>query len=118
MKGLRGQQQFRPPTADSAELQELVGRLVGIYRPQRIYLFGSVARGDADADSDYDVMVVVGDDTSLEQRQARLAYEALWGTGIAADVVVWTASQFDGRSHVRTSLPATVLREGKLLHAA
>jgi predicted nucleotidyltransferase len=108
----------RPPTADSAELRELVRRLVTLYHPQRIYLFGSVARGDADPDSDYDVMVVVPDDTPSEQRQSRLAYDALWGTGIAADILVWTASQFDSRSHVPSSLPATILREGKLLDAA
>ena len=109
---------FLAPTADSAELRELVRRLVETYRPQRIYLFGSVARGDADRDSDYDVMVIVSDETPPERRQSRLAYEALWGTGIAADVLVWTVSQFDGRSHVVTSLPATILREGRLLHAA
>jgi predicted nucleotidyltransferase len=108
----------RQPTADSAELRELVRRLVMLYHPQRIYLFGSVARGDADPDSDYDVMVVVPDDTPSEQRQSRLAYDALWGTGIAADILVWTASQFDSRSHVPSSLPATILREGKLLDAA
>jgi predicted nucleotidyltransferase len=107
-----------PPAADSAELRELVRRLVAIYQPRKIYLFGSVARGDADSDSDYDVMVVVSDDTPPERRQGRLAYDALWGTGIAADVLVWTVSQFDSRTHVPASLPATVLREGKLLHAA
>lgn len=109
---------MRPPTTDSAVLRELVRRLVTLYHPQRIYLFGSVARGDADPDSDYDVMVVVPDDTPSEQRQSRLAYDALWGTGIAADILVWTASQFDSRSHVPSSLPATILREGKLLDAA
>jgi len=106
-----------PPAADSAELRELVRRLVTLYHPQRIYLFGSVARGDADPDSDYDVMVVVPDDTPREQRQSRLAYEALWGTSIAADILVWTASQFDSRLHVPSSLPATISREGKLLDA-
>jgi uncharacterized protein len=107
---------MRPPAADSTELRELVRRLIDVYRPERIYLFGSVARGDADPDSDYDVMVVVSDDTPIEQRRSGLAYEALWGSGIAADILVWTASQFDSRTHVPASLPATVLREGKLLH--
>ena len=52
-----------------------------------------------------------------ECRDSHLAYEVLWGTGTAVDVVVWTHSRFEGRRHVITSLPATVLREGKLLHA-
>jgi hypothetical protein len=46
-----------------------------------------------------------------------LAYEVLWGTGAAADVLVWPRARFDSRVHLKASLPATVEREGKLLHA-
>jgi hypothetical protein len=100
-----------------AALAEIVRRLVEAYQPERIYLFGSKARGDAGLDSDYDLMVVVPDDAPPERRRSRLAYEVLWGTGTAADVLVWTRQQFGDRSHVRASLPATVLREGRVLHS-
>ena len=96
----------------------MVRRLVEAYRPERIYLFGSVAKGDACPDSDYDPMVVVPDDAPLELRRSRAAYIALWGTEVASDVLVWTASQFNSRTHLAASLPATVIREGRLLHAA
>ncbi|MGB7762753.1 MAG: nucleotidyltransferase domain-containing protein [Bryobacteraceae bacterium] len=109
---------FKTPTANDTVLSEVVRRLVEAYRPERIYLFGSVARGDAGPDSDYDIMVVVPDDATPERRRSRAAYVALWGTGVASDVLVWTASRFDSRLHVATSLPATVVREGRLLHAA
>jgi predicted nucleotidyltransferase len=101
-----------------AALAEIVRRLVEAYRPERVYLFGSKARGDAGVDSDYDLMVVVPEDAPPERRRSRLAYEVLWGTGTAADVLVWTRQQFDDRLHVRASLPATVMREGRLLYAA
>lgn len=100
------------------KLAEVVHRLVRAYEPDRVYLFGSHARGSAGPDSDYDVLVVVPDDAPSERRRGRLAYEVLWGTGTAADVVVWTRSQFEGRAHLAASLAATVLREGKLVHAA
>ena len=109
---------FKTPTAGDAALSEVVRRLVATYHPERIYLFGSVARGDAGPDSDYDIMVVVPDDAPAEIRSSRAAYVALWGTGVASDVLVWTASQFDSRLHLAASLPATVIREGRLLHAA
>jgi predicted nucleotidyltransferase len=109
---------FRTPSANDPALTEVLRRLVDAYRPQRVYLFGSVARGDAGPDSDYDILVIVPDDSPAERRRSRLAYEVLWGTGTAADVLVWTASQFDSRVHLAASLPATVIREGKLLHAA
>jgi predicted nucleotidyltransferase len=109
---------FRTPTVDDPVLAEVVRRLVEAYRPERLYLFGSVARGDAGADSDYDLMVVVPDDAPPERRRSRLAYEALRGTGTAADVLVCTRSYFEDRRSLKASLPGTILREGRLLHAA
>lgn len=106
-----------PRNADR-ELTEALRRLVAAYEPERIYLFGSMARGDASPDSDFDLMVVVPDEASDERRRSRLGYEALRGTGIAADVLVCTSSYFDERLHLRASLPATIVREGKLVHAA
>lgn len=105
-------------TADDPALAEVVRRLVKAYQPERIYLFGSVARGDAATHSDYDLLVVVPDDAPQERRRSRLAYEALRGTGIAADVLVCTRSYFEDRRSLKASLPGTVLREGRLLHAA
>ncbi len=103
---------------DGAPLAEIVRRLVEAYHPERIYLFGSQARGEAGADSDYDIMLIVPDSAPLELRQSRRAYEALWGVKTAVDVLVWTRSAFDKRLHLQASLPAAVLCEGRLLHAA
>ena len=99
-------------------LAEIVRRLVLAYQPERVYLFGSRARGDSGPDSDYDLMIVVADDAAPVRRRSRLAYEVLHGTGTAADVLVWTRTRFEERLHLQASLPSTVLREGKLLHAA
>jgi len=109
---------FRTPKAEDAALTEVVQRLVEAYQPERIYLFGSVARGDAGPDSDYDLLVVVSDDAPPARRDSRLAYEALSGTGIAADVLVCSYSYFEDRRSLKASLPGTVLREGRLLHGA
>ena len=100
------------------KLAEVVSRLVRVYGPERIYLFGSHARGDAGPDSDYDLMVIVPDGTPPPKRSSRLGYEVLRGTGTAADVLVCTRRYFDERLHIRPSLPATIVREGKILYAA
>ena len=104
--------------ARDPRLAEIVRRLVDAYQPERIYLFGSVARGEAGPDSDYDLLVVVGDDASPALRRSRAAYEALRGTRTAADVLVCTRSYFEARTHLKASLAGTVLREGQLLHVA
>lgn len=49
-----------------AKLAEVVRRLIEAYDPEKIYLFGSKARGDAGPDSDYDLMVIVPNSASPE----------------------------------------------------
>lgn len=99
-------------------LAEIIRRLIEAYQPERIYLFGSRARGDTGMDSDYDLMVVVPDSAPPERQRGRLAYEVLRGTGTAADVLVWRRKAFESRLHLRASLPYTVTSEGRLLYAA
>ena len=85
---------------------------------KKLELFGSAARGDSGPDSDYDLLVVVPDEAPPERRDGGLAYRALWGVGTAVDAVVCTSGWFHSRTHLQASLPGTVVREGKLLHAA
>jgi predicted nucleotidyltransferase len=99
-------------------LSEIIRRLVEAYQPERVYLFGSTARGDARPDSDYDLLVVVPDDAPPERRDSKLAYEVLWGVRASVDAVVCSSRWFHARTHLKASLPGTVLREGRLLHAA
>ncbi len=109
---------FNPPSADDPVLGEVVRRLCEVYRPLRIYLFGSAARGDAGPDSDYDFLIVVSDDAPSVLKECRLGYQALSGLGIAKDILVWTRHEFDTRLHLKASLPSTVVEEGRLLYAA
>jgi predicted nucleotidyltransferase len=106
------------PQIDEPKLEEIVRRLVKTYQPLKIYLFGSYARGDIGPDSDYDLLVIVPDDAPKELRRSRLAYQVLRGIGTAVDVLVCTRGYFEARLHLKASLPGTVIREGKLLHAA
>ena len=103
---------------DVRALAQIVERLIEAYQPECIYLFGSKARGDNGPDSDFDLMVVVPDSAPNDRKRSRLAYEVLRGTGTAADVLVYTRGAFESRLHLAASLPATVLREGRLVHAA
>ncbi|MBI3090707.1 MAG: nucleotidyltransferase domain-containing protein [Candidatus Tectomicrobia bacterium] len=100
------------------KLAEIVRRLVEAYQPERIYLFGSKARGDAGPDSDYDLMMIVREASAPGYHISQAAHALLWDLGTAADILVWTKERFDSRLHLAASLPATVVREGRLLHAA
>ena len=103
----------------SDAIDAITARLVEFYRPERIYLFGSEARGDAGADSDLDFCVVLADDAPVELLRDGSIYGLLSGIGHPKDIVPWRRSDFDARAlHVCASLPATVVREGKLLYDA
>ena len=100
-------------------IAEITRRLVEYYQPVRIYLFGSVARGDDGPDSDLDFLVVVPDDVPAERLRGGAVYSYVSGTGCAKDIVPWRRTDFDLRArHVAASLPATVIREGRLLYDA
>ena len=109
---------FAPPSAADPILADLVQRLRDLYRPERIYLFGSTARGESGPDSDYDLMVVVPDEMPALLRDSGRAYKAIWRLGVASDILVWTHSDFADRLQLKASLPSTIAREGKLLYAA
>ena len=107
-----------PPSADDALLAEIVRRLADVYRPEKIYLFGSTARGDAGPDSDYDLLVVVSDDAPAGRKNPDLGYIAVEGLPRSGDFLIWTHNRFESQLHLKASLPSTVLREGRLLYAA
>jgi uncharacterized protein len=105
-------------TRDEA-IAEITRKLVEICQPVRIYLFGSVARGDDGPDSDLDFLAVVPDDAPEDLFRSSKLARALWGIPHAADVIPWRQTDFEGRAaFVVASLPATVVREGKLLYDA
>ena len=94
----------------------IVGRIVRLVDPARIVLFGSRARGDARDDSDYDLLVIVEE---VANRRAmsiaiRRSFEDL---PVAADVVVATAEETEGRIPGR---PAGVvywaLQDGRVVY--
>jgi uncharacterized protein len=100
-------------------IQEIARRLVERYHPERIYLFGSVARADDGPDSDLDFCVVLADVAPEDLFRNGLSYRELDGIGYPADVIPWRQGDFDARgARVVASLPATILREGRLVHDA
>jgi uncharacterized protein len=104
--------------APDPALAPIVRRLIEAFHPEKIYLFGSHARGDAGPDSDYDLMLIMPDDTPGDLLDPRAACRTLRGIGVAVDVLLFRRSKFERQLHLKASLPATVEREGKVLYAA
>jgi predicted nucleotidyltransferase len=86
------------------------------YQPQRIILFGSVARGEADAESDLDVLVIKDTAEAFVHRLERMA--ELCPPGVYADILVYTPEEL--REMVDDGNPFIIqaLQEGKVVYEA
>ena len=98
-----------------AQIDEMVRRIVASFSPERVILFGSHARGEAGADSDVDLLVVLGG--PLKRRETRLAIRtALHGMGTAKDIVVVTPEEMDAQKDLAGSIVRPALLEGRVLY--
>jgi uncharacterized protein len=104
----------KPRIDDPDELERVVRRIAERIDPLAIYLFGSRARGDADADSDYDLLVVVSDDAPQERLWDRV-WEAAKSRRIAANPMIRLKSDFALYRHEVGSLSYEVEVDGTQL---
>ena len=96
-------------------VQVMVERIVRQFRPVRIILFGSRARGEAGRWSDVDLLVGLPEVT--DKRQAMVAtLRALSDLPVCKDVVVTTPEEIARRGHLVGDVLRSALREGKVLY--
>jgi predicted nucleotidyltransferase len=101
----------------SAELlDEIARRLAASIHPERIYLFGSHAAGDADQDSNIDLLAVVPD-TDRSTREIAIEGKPSLNHFLASfDLIVCTKSQFDRYAGVKNTIMNEVLCDGRLVY--
>jgi len=103
------------PNELESPLQEALSRILAVSSPNRIILFGSQARGDADAGSDIDLMVIEPTVQSPAQEAARL-YRAVGWVGVGADILVYSEPEFALRSTVPRTVLDQALTEGRVVY--
>jgi HEPN domain-containing protein len=97
-------------------LEQIVAELTRVSRPELVLLYGSRARGEPRPDSDYDLVLVFGDDADLE-RERRACCDALRHHAISADILARTTSQYRRHQHDPGFIDWLVAREGRVLFA-
>ncbi len=103
---------------NDTQLIEIVNRLAVNFKPEKIYLFGSRARGSEVPSSDYDILVVMPALEGPAYRYSQRACEVLSGMSAPTDVLFISREKFDYWRDTLGTLAEVVNRQGKELYAA
>ena len=95
----------------------MVDRLVERFSPNRVIVFGSLARGEAGPDSDIDLLVVMPLRGSRRQTAVELL-RALADFPVSTEVVVLTPEELEASRDLVGTIAYPAVREGRTLHAA
>lgn len=101
---------------DIARIRSIAERIVQLFSPRRIVLFGSTALGEDDGQSDADLLVLVEGDEQPLRLAARI--NASIDHPFPIDILVWRESQFEESLRRGGSFAVEVAKNGVLLHEA
>jgi predicted nucleotidyltransferase len=100
----------------TAQIAEMVRRIVQHCNPDQIILFGSQARRTAHADSDVDLLVVMPVEGSKRAKQVELRC-ILHDICVPKDIIVIRPEEFDRHRDIVGTVVWPAVREGKVLYA-
>lgn len=96
-------------------LATITRRIVDAFDPDRILLFGSRAREDTHADSDYDLLIVM--DSELPPAERAMAIDELFGLRHwAMDVFVYTPAEVHRWGAQVGTVAYTAVHEGRVIY--
>ena len=100
-----------------ALIDEIVRRIVGAARPERIILFGSAATGKMTRDSDIDLLILEAEPGDVRAEGVRLG-DALRGLGFGLDVIVMSTERFEESKGVIGGIAYPANKYGKVVYEA
>jgi predicted nucleotidyltransferase len=107
------------PAATKKELNKIVRQLVEGYRPEKIFLFGSYAYGQPDADSDLDLLIIKKTSERFIDRWIsvrRIVSDPQ--RSIAFEPLVLTPEELKERLAMGDQFIKEVVTKGQILYAA
>ncbi len=96
-------------------LQEAVNKIIGLFHPYKIILFGSFAYGNPTSDSDIDLLIVM-DTKQQPHKRAIPVRKALRDLGISKDVIIKTPDEFARFKDIVGSIIYSAAHKGKVLY--
>ena len=99
------------------EIQNIVKKLVSLYKPQKIILFGSLAKGQIKPGTDIDLFIIKRDVPEIGVDRIR-QLDALIKYKLATDFIVYRPEELEQRLILGDPFIKSILEEGKVLYDA
>src|SRR3989454_8885664 len=103
--------------ASLSEIQVQANNIAREFRPEKIILFGSHARGDARPDSDVDLMVIINSGKHPSRTAAEITHR-VHPRRYPLDLIVRSPETIRLRLEMNDWFLHDVMREGRVLYAA
>jgi uncharacterized protein len=103
------------PTDFSREIEKITRQIIEKYKPERIILFGSAARGEFSSDSDADFLIIKRD-TPLYGADRIRELSPLIDREIPLDLLVYRPEEFEERLNLGDPFLMSIIKEGKVLY--
>ena len=97
------------------EIESITAQIVEKYKPEKIILFGSVARDKSSSDSDVD-LIIIKKDTPLYGADRIRELSKMIDRNIPLDLLIYRPEEFEKRVKLGDPFLKAILREGKVLY--
>jgi predicted nucleotidyltransferase len=97
------------------EINSILRQLVDKYKPLKVILFGSAARGDYHEVNDLDFLIIKEDVPSRGLDRMR-ALDDLVDRNMAADMLVYRPEEFESRLEMGDPFLKSIVEEGRVLY--
>ena len=97
------------------EIELIVAQIIEKYKPEKIILFGSAARGDLKPGSDADLLIIKKN-TPLYGTDRIRELSPLIDRNIPVDFLIYRPEEFNQRLKMGDPFLKTILKEGKVLY--
>ena len=105
-----------PSRSPRSPTNAMVRRIVELFDPSQVIMFGSRARAQARLGSDVDLLVVMPVKGSRREKAVEIAV-ALHDIAVPKDIIVTTPEDFAWRKDVIGTIEWPAAKEGKVLYA-
>jgi len=99
----------------SKEIRSITKQIIEKYKPDRIILFGSAARGELEPDSDADFLIIKKETPHYGADRIRQLSQLI-DRNIPVDLLIYRPEELEQRLQMGDPFLKTIIKEGKILY--